>query len=66
LFAVPEPKQFSIKIGDAIKEAVPGAGAGVIESPGAEDVYTFNAVPRQNVYFRVWEFSTGYPTLNGS
>ena len=59
LFAVPEPKQFSIKIGDAIKEAVPGAGAGVVESPGAEDVYTFNAAPRQNVYFRVWEFSTG-------
>ena len=59
LFAVPEPAKFSIKIGDAIKEGLPGAGAGVIESPGAEDVYTFNAAPRQNVYFRVWEFSTG-------
>jgi hypothetical protein len=59
LFAVPEPKQFSLKIGDPIKESLPGAGAGVIESPGAEDIYTFNATPRQNVYFRVWEHSTG-------
>ena len=59
LFAVATPSQFSIKIGDTIKEAVPGAGAGVIESPGAEDVYSFNATPRQSVYFRVWEHSTG-------
>lgn len=59
LFAVPTPTLFSIKIGDAIKENVPGAGAGVIESPGAEDVYTFNATPRQRVYFRAWEYSTG-------
>lgn len=59
LFAVPAPNQYSIKIGDAIKESVPGPGAGVIESPGAEDIYTFNAAPRQNVYFRMWEHSTG-------
>ena len=59
LFAVPAPNQFSIRIGDAIKESVPGAGAGVIESPGAEDVYTFSATPRQNVYFRMREHSTG-------
>ena len=59
LFAVPAPNQYSIKIGDAIKESVPGPGAGVIESPGAEDIYTFNAALRQNVYFRMWEHSTG-------
>lgn len=59
LFDVPSPNQFSIKIGDTIKESVPGSGAGVIESPGVEDVYTFNATPRQRVYFRVWEYSTG-------
>jgi len=59
LFAVAAPSQYSIKIGDTIKEAAPGAGAGVIESPGAEDIYSFNAAPRQSVYFRVWEFSTG-------
>jgi len=59
LFAVAAPSQFTIKIGDTIKETVPGPGAGVIESPGAEDVYSFNAAPRQNVYFRVWEHSGG-------
>ena len=59
LFDVPPPNRFSIKIGDQIKEDLPGAGAGIIESPGAEDVYTFNATPRQKVYFRSWEHSTG-------
>jgi hypothetical protein len=59
LFDVPSPNRFSIKIGDAIKESVPGAGAGAIESPGAEDVYAFTATPRQRVYFRAWEYSTG-------
>jgi eukaryotic-like serine/threonine-protein kinase len=59
LFDVPPPNRFSIKIGDQIKEDTPGDGAGIIESPGAEDVYTFNATPRQKVYFRSWEHSTG-------
>ena len=59
LFDVPPPNQFSIKIGDQIKDDMPGAGAGSIESPGAEDIYTFTAAPRQKVYFRTWEHSTG-------
>ena len=59
LIDVPPPNQFSIKIGDQIKDDVPGPGAGSIESPGAEDIYTFTAAPRQKVYFRSWEHSTG-------
>ena len=59
LFDVPPQNRFSIKIGDQIKEDTPGDGAGIIESPGAEDVYTFNATPRQKVYFRSWEHSAG-------
>jgi len=59
LFDVPPPSQFSIKIGDQIKEDVPGPGAGIIESPGAQDIYTFDARPRQKVYFRGWEHSAG-------
>jgi hypothetical protein len=58
LFNVPPPNRFSIKIGDQIKENTPGSGAGVIESPGAEDIYTFSAAPRQNVYFRRFESSS--------
>ena len=41
LFNVPAPSQFSVKIGDEIKENLPGPGAGVIEVPGAEDIYTY-------------------------
>jgi hypothetical protein len=59
LFDVPPPNQFSIKIGDQIKEDVPGPGAGIIEGPGAQDIYTFEARPRQKVYFRAWEHSAG-------
>jgi eukaryotic-like serine/threonine-protein kinase len=59
LIDVPPPSQFSIKIGDQIKEDVPGPGAGIIESPGAQDIYTFEARPRQKVYFRSWEHSAG-------
>ena len=59
LYDVPPPDQFSIKVGDQIKDNIPGAGAGTIESPGAEDIYTFTATPRQKVYFRSWEHSTG-------
>ena len=59
LFDVPPPSQFSVKVGDPIREGTPGTGAGAIESPGAEDVYSFAAIPRQRVYFRKFEFSTG-------
>jgi hypothetical protein len=52
LFNVPPPHQFGIKIGDTIKENMPGPGAGNIESPGAKDVYTFSAAPGQTVFFR--------------
>jgi hypothetical protein len=59
LTKVPAPNRFSIKIGDRIKPGVPGAGAGVIESPGAEDIYGFIASPGQKVYFHLLERSNG-------
>jgi hypothetical protein len=64
LFNVPPPGRFSIKIGDVIKDSTPGPGAGIIESPGAEDIYTFTAMPRQGVYFRVAEGITGMAYVN--
>ena len=63
LFNVPAPSQFSVKIGDEIKENVPAPGAGVIEVPGAEDIYTFTATPRQRVYFRMVENSAGMSSI---
>ena len=59
LFDVPPPSQFSIKVDDTIRDGVPGMGAGAIESPGAEDVYTLTATPRQAVYFRSLERGAG-------
>ena len=59
LFDVPAPDRLSTKIGDAIKENMPGPGAAAIESPGAQDVYSFTAKPRQRVYFRASEHSPG-------
>ena len=59
LFNVPPANQFAIKIGDKIKPGVPASGAGVIESPGAEDIYVFNAAPGQKAYFHLLERSNG-------
>ncbi|MET0659119.1 MAG: hypothetical protein ABW110_13290, partial [Steroidobacteraceae bacterium] len=59
LHEVPDPDRFSIQIGDSIGEDKPGRGAGTIESPGVEDVYSFQASSRQRVYFRIHGFSAG-------
>ena len=63
LFNVPAPGQFSIRVGDEIKENVPGPGAGTIEVPGSEDIYAFTATARQRVYFRMFEHSTGMASI---
>ena len=55
----PPKGAFAIKIGDTVSESVPGPGAGMIESPGTEDVYQFSAAPNQRVYFRMLEHGTG-------
>lgn len=59
LHDVPAPDRFEIAIGAAVSEKTTGRGAGIIESPGAEDVYVFEATPRQRVYFRTIEHSSG-------
>ena len=51
LWDVPPPQTFSISIGDTISEGAPETGAGMIETPGVQDVYTFEAEPGQIVYF---------------
>ena len=45
------PDEFWINIGDVVKNAHPGPGAGNIESPGVQDIYHFNASPRQQIFF---------------
>lgn len=48
---VPAPQHFAIAVGDTVSNGVPSAGAGNIESPGVEDIYTFHANANQKVYF---------------
>jgi hypothetical protein len=62
LFNVPSPHEFAVKVGDVIKENVPGPGAGNIESPGATDIYKFTVAAGQRVYFQLldYEKTIGY------
>jgi len=45
--------RFTITIGDEVLENAPGQGAGDIENPGGQDIYTFTADPGQTVYFQI-------------
>jgi hypothetical protein len=65
LFNVPPPRTIPIRVGDAIKEDQPAAGAGKIDSPGAKNVYTFNATAGQ-VYFRMLDYGQGMGAIEWS
>lgn len=53
LSAPPAPQQFALVLGDAVSDGVPAAGAGNIEEPFAQDVYTFTAGAGQRVVFDI-------------
>jgi hypothetical protein len=55
---VPAAQNFNIAIGDTVSNSVPAAGAGNLESPGVQDVYTFTAAPGQTVFFDLLEGGT--------
>lgn len=59
LFDVPIKPEIPIRIGDRIRPGVPIAGAGVIESPGSEDVFVFMAKPGEMVSFVLRAHSEG-------
>jgi hypothetical protein len=46
------PQVFAVHLGDTVSNGVPGAGAGHLEGPGAEDVYTFHADAGARVYIQ--------------
>jgi protocatechuate 3,4-dioxygenase beta subunit len=48
---------FSINVNDQVSEGVPAPGAGIIETPGETDIYTFRAITRQEVFFDLQEQS---------
>jgi len=47
LWSVAPPGEFSITIGDTIARDQPDSGAGFIETPGAQDIYTFTGTSGQ-------------------
>jgi hypothetical protein len=57
LWSVPAAQQFSLAIGDSIipDRNQPGPGAGNIESPGAQDRYSFTGRKGQQIYLDVRE-----------
>jgi serine/threonine protein kinase len=53
LWEVPPPDEFELSFDQQISRGSPGEGAGYIESPGAQDVYTLTAEAGQDAYFQV-------------
>jgi len=50
---VPPPDEFDVNIGDRVAEDIPGSGSGLLETPGAHDIYYFTATAGQTVTFTV-------------
>jgi len=55
LWELPPPEEFTINLDERIARDIPGKGAGYIENPGSNDIYTFSADSSQDVYFQVLE-----------
>ncbi len=63
LWNIPAPQQFAIAIGDAVDADQPAAGAGTIETPGVQDIYSFSGTAGQRVFVDVQNLS-GLSQLN--
>ncbi|MFK7803132.1 MAG: hypothetical protein AB8G95_15980 [Anaerolineae bacterium] len=57
LWSVPDPQTFEIEIGDSVSPDISAVGAGAIESPGSEDIYTFSASAGQTISLIMQNFS---------
>lgn len=66
IWEVPVPDTFEVNIGQTIAAETTGVGAGTIESPGARDIYTFEAGAGQSILVEVLETnSTVYWQITG-
>jgi len=54
---VAPPDEFEINIGDVISRDNPGPGAGFIETPGAQDIYTFTGTAGQTIKVNLADMS---------
>ncbi len=57
VWSVAPPAEFSINIGDTIAKDKPGSGAGFIETPGAQDIYTFSGTAGQIITLTLADMS---------
>ena len=53
LTSIPPPDVASIAVGEAVVPGSAGSGSGSIETPGAEDVYTFSALAGERMFVDV-------------
>ena len=58
IWAVPPPDEFEINTGDSVAKDDPGPGAGFIEAPGAQDIFTFTATAGQTISFTITKLPT--------
>ncbi|MBC7677763.1 MAG: hypothetical protein H7233_02070, partial [Pseudorhodobacter sp.] len=49
---VADPQAFTLNVGDQVRDQTPAAGAGRIEGPGGQDVYSVTGLVGQTVWFR--------------
>ena len=62
----PPPPAFppALPFGQMVTNGLPAAGAGNIESTGAQDIYTFTATPGQTVFFDAQSDNNCSPRFN--
>jgi hypothetical protein len=51
LYELNDPETFPLAVGDTVSSGVPSIGAGVIEEPGAKDIYLISIDAPKSVYF---------------
>ncbi|MGC5015296.1 serine/threonine protein kinase [Streptosporangium sp. DT93] len=61
LWSVPSQETVTLRLGEQISDGQPAAGAGNIETPGAQDVYEFTAEKGQKIFLDARESA---PNLN--
>ena len=61
---VPAPHRFPVTLPARIEAGVPGEGAGLIETPGAEDVYSFDLPAEGSLSLKMASYDAGITYLS--
>jgi len=60
IWSVPDPQVFNVAIDAAVADGVPAAGAGRLETPGAEDIYEFEVTDSTHLVADVTDCFAGF------